>query len=106
MRNTSTVDRAAVVILALVVLAITAAPWVAPYPPDEQNLAARLAPPTAGHWFGTDHLGRDTLSRLLDGGRFSMLMAALATLLTGLLGTAIGVISARRRGWLAVCDAT
>lgn len=100
MRNASTVDRAAVVILALVVLAIAAAPWVAPYPPDEQNLAARLAPPTAGHWLGTDHLGRDTLSRLLDGGRFSMLMAALATLLTGLLGTAIGVISARRRGWL------
>lgn len=100
MRSASTVDRAAVVILALVVLAIAAAPWVAPYPPDEQNLAARLAPPTAGHWLGTDHLGRDTLSRLLDGGRFSMLMAALATLLTGLLGTAIGVISARRRGWL------
>lgn len=100
MRNASTVDRAAVLILALVVLAIAAAPWVAPYPPDEQNLAARLAPPTAGHWLGTDHLGRDTLSRLLDGGRFSMLMAALATLLTGLLGTAIGVISARRRGWL------
>ncbi len=100
MRNTSTVDRAAVVILALVVLAIAAAPWVAPYPPDEQNLVARLAPPTTGHWLGTDHLGRDTLSRRLDGGRFSMLMAALATLLTGLLGTAIGVLSARRRGWL------
>lgn len=100
MRNTSTVDRVAVVILALVVLAVAAAPWVTPYPPDEQNLVARLAPPTADHWFGTDHLGRDTLSRLLDGGRFSMLMAALATLLTGLLGTAIGVISARRRGWL------
>ena len=100
MRNTSTVDRVAVVILALVVLAVAAAPWVTPYPPDEQNLVARLAPPTTGHWLGTDHLGRDTLSRLLDGGRFSMLMAALATLLTGLLGTAIGVISARRRGWL------
>ncbi|MBT2519861.1 ABC transporter permease [Arthrobacter sp. ISL-28] len=100
MRNTSTVDRVAVVILALVVLAVAAAPWVVPYPPDEQNLVARLAPPTTGHWLGTDHLGRDTLSRLLDGGRFSMLMAALATLLTGLLGTAIGVISARRRGWL------
>ena len=100
MRNASTADRAAVVILALVVLAIAAAPWVAPYPPDEQNLVARLTPPTTGHWLGTDHLGRDTLSRLLDGGRFSMLMAALATLLTGFLGTAIGVISARRRGWL------
>jgi peptide/nickel transport system permease protein len=94
------VDRTAVVVLGLLVLAVAAAPWLAPYPPDEQNLAARLAQPQPGHWLGTDHLGRDTLSRLLDGGRFSMLMAALATLLTAVLGITVGVISARRRGWL------
>jgi peptide/nickel transport system permease protein len=87
------------VILAVVILAVTASPWLMPYPPAEQNLALRLAPPGPGHWLGTDNLGRDTLSRLLDGGRFSLSIAALATLLTALLGTAIGVTSARRRGW-------
>lgn len=87
-------------VLALVVLAVVLAPWLAPYPPADQDLAARLAPPSSAHWLGTDHLGRDTLSRLLDGGRFSLTVAALATVLTGVIGTVIGVVSARRRGWL------
>jgi peptide/nickel transport system permease protein len=91
---------AASAVLALVVLAVVLAPWLAPYPPADQDLAARLAPPSAAHWLGTDHLGRDTLSRLLDGGRFSLTVAALATVLTGVIGTVIGVVSARRRGWL------
>ena len=100
MRNLSAVDKAAVVVLAMVVAAVAAAPWLTPFPPDEQNLAARLASPSATHWLGTDHLGRDTLSRLLDGGRFSLVVAALATVLTGLVGLVIGVLSARRKGWL------
>lgn len=87
-------------ILVLIVAATAAAPWLAPFSPDEQNLAARLAPPSAAHWLGTDHLGRDTLSRLLDGGRFSLVVAALATVLTGVLGLVVGVASARRKGWL------
>lgn len=100
LRNLSAVDKAAVVVLALVVAAVAAAPWLTPFPPDDQNLAARLASPGATHWLGTDHLGRDTLSRLLDGGRFSLVVAALATVLTGLVGLVIGVLSARRKGWL------
>ncbi|GAA3278864.1 ABC transporter permease [Paenarthrobacter aurescens] len=100
MRNRSAIDAAAVVILVLIVIAVAAAPWLAPFPPDAQHLAARLAPPSAEHWLGTDHLGRDTLSRLLDGGRFSLVVAALATVLTGIIGVAVGVLSARRKGWL------
>lgn len=99
-RTRITADRAALAVLAVVVLAVAAAPWIAPYPPEAQDLARRLAPPGPEHWLGTDHLGRDLLSRLLDGGRFSMLMAAAATVLTAVLGTAVGVASARRRGWL------
>jgi peptide/nickel transport system permease protein len=91
---------AAVVVLAVVVLAVIFAPWLYPYPPSEQNLAMRLAPASAQHWLGTDNLGRDTLSRLLEGGRFSMSVAALATVFTCVIGVAAGVISARRRGWL------
>ncbi|YCK80154.1 ABC transporter permease [Arthrobacter sp. D3-18] len=100
LRNRSAIDAAAVVILVLIVAAVAAAPWLAPFPPDDQNLAARLAPPSATHWLGTDHLGRDTLSRLLDGGRFSLVVAALATALTGAIGLVVGVLSARRKGWL------
>ncbi|AUI50522.1 ABC transporter permease [Arthrobacter crystallopoietes] len=91
---------AVVILLAIVVLSVALSPWISPYPPAEQDLSARLAPPSTAHWLGTDHLGRDTLSRLLDGGQFSLTIAALATILTGVVGTAIGVISARRRGWL------
>ncbi|CAI3802365.1 ABC transporter permease [Pseudarthrobacter sp. MM222] len=87
-------------ILALIVTSVALAAWLAPYPPADQDLAARLAAPSAAHWLGTDNLGRDTLSRLLDGGQFSLTIAALATLLTAVTGTAVGVLSARRRGWL------
>lgn len=92
--------RLAACVLAVVVLSVALAGWIAPYQPAEQDLASRLSAPTGAHWLGTDHLGRDTLSRLLDGGRFSLTIAALATVLTAVIGTAIGVLSARRRGWL------
>ncbi len=87
-------------VLLLIVISVALADWIAPYPPAEQDLAARLATPSAAHWLGTDNLGRDTLSRLLDGGQFSLTIAALATVLTAVFGTAVGVLSARRRGWL------
>ncbi|WP_077489843.1 ABC transporter permease [Sinomonas mesophila] len=87
-------------VLAVVVLSVALAPWISPYPPAQQSLAERLAPASPTHWLGTDHLGRDTLSRLLEGGSFSLAVACAATLLTAALGTAIGVVSARRRGWI------
>ncbi|MDQ0819900.1 peptide/nickel transport system permease protein [Arthrobacter sp. V4I6] len=87
-------------ILVLIVTSVALSAWLAPYPPADQDLAARLAAPSAAHWLGTDNLGRDTLSRLLDGGQFSLTIAALATVLTAVTGTAVGVLSARRRGWL------
>jgi peptide/nickel transport system permease protein len=92
--------RLAACVLAVVVLSVALSDWIAPYPPAEQDLASRLAGPSEAHWLGTDHLGRDTLSRLLDGGRFSLTIAAIATVLTAVIGTAIGVLSASRRGWL------
>ena len=91
---------AASAVLALVVLSVALAPWISPYPPAQQDLGSRLAPAGPAHWLGTDHLGRDTLSRLLEGGSFSLAVAFAATLLTAALGTAIGVVSARRRGWI------
>ena len=100
MRSRPTITAVAAAVLTLIVVAVLLAPWISPYPPADQNLAERLAPPSPGHWLGTDNLGRDTLSRVLEGGRFSMSVAALATVLTCFLGVAIGILSARRRGWL------
>ena len=100
MRDRPVLVRAAAALLALIVLSVVLSPWIAPYPPAAQDLTARLAPPGPAHWLGTDHLGRDTLSRLLDGGRFSLVTAAVATVLTAVIGTGIGVLSARRRGWV------
>ncbi|MEX5307277.1 ABC transporter permease [Kocuria sp. CPCC 205258] len=100
MRDRPVLVWAAAALLALIVLSVVLSPWIAPYPPAAQDLTARLAPPGPAHWLGTDHLGRDTLSRLLDGGRFSLVTAAVATVLTAAIGTGIGVLSARRRGWV------
>ena len=84
------------VVCALLVLT----PWISPYDPADQDLLNRIAPPSASHLFGTDHLGRDILSRLLHGGRFSVSIAAIAVLITGVTGTLIGAISARIGGLL------
>jgi ABC-type dipeptide/oligopeptide/nickel transport system permease subunit len=80
----------------LVVLLLT--PWIAPYDPAHQDLAQRLAAPSAQHWLGTDHLGRDVLSRLMYGGRFSVSIAAITLVLSAVAGTVVGAFSARRGG--------
>src|SRR4030042_68502 len=55
-----------VLIVFLIITAIFA-PWLAPYPPNDINMAQTLAKPSAEHWLGTDNLGRDVLSRILYG---------------------------------------
>lgn len=89
-------DRTALLgMLILVALALLAllAPWLSPYDPIAQDVLDRFAPPSAAHPLGTDHLGRDELSRLLHGGRTSLLTAvALGTAIL-LIGTAVGLAS-------------
>lgn len=72
---------------------------IAPYGLNETNMAARLLPPSAEHLFGTDHLGRDVLSRVLIGAQLSMIVgacaAALATLVSIVLGVASGYFGGR-----------
>lgn len=93
----------AVAWLALMLLVAIAADWIAPLHYTTQNLRARLVPPVfwGGSWaypLGTDAIGRDVLSRLIYGVRFSILIAVLGTLLGAVLGTLLGVIAAKRRG--------
>ena len=83
----------ALAILLIVVLLSALAPWLAPYDPNEVNMSERLAQFSSSHWFGTDHLGRDVLSRLLYGGRLTLVLALLASVVTMAIGLAFGTIA-------------
>jgi peptide/nickel transport system permease protein len=84
--------------LLLVILAVFA-PWLAPYDPTAQYLAARLAAPSAAHWMGTDELGRDILSRIIFGARVSMSVSISVVLGAGFVGLAIGATAGYFGGW-------
>jgi peptide/nickel transport system permease protein len=81
------------VLLALVTLLSTAAPWIAPSDPTQMDVLHRLGAPSAAHWFGTDALGRDVFSRVVWGGRVSLLVGVSVALLTTALGVLIGTIA-------------
>lgn len=88
------------IVLALLVLAAIFADAVAPYSFTEGELTRRLEPPSADHWFGTDELGRDILSRIIFGARVSLQVGAVAVGISLVLGTLIGLIAGYRGGWI------
>ncbi|MCL6608499.1 MAG: ABC transporter permease [Geminicoccaceae bacterium] len=90
-----------VAILLLMVAIAILAPWIAPEDPARINPRLRLRPPSAAHWFGTDHLGRDVFSRTLHGARVSLFVGFTVALLSTALGLAIGLVS----GFLRRIDA-
>ena len=89
----------------LVAAVAVAAPWLAPHDPIRQSLRARLAAPTLeaadgkAHLLGTDHLGRDVLSRVIHGARVSLLVGFAAVLVGGAIGSALGIVAGFRGGW-------
>jgi peptide/nickel transport system permease protein len=83
-------------VLMLVVLVSLFAPVLAPYPPQHIDLTQLAAPPpSAAHWLGTTDVGQDVLSRLLFGGRLSLLIGVLAAVISLLIGVAVGAVA----GW-------
>lgn len=84
---------AGVVLVALFVVCAIFAPWLAPYDPAHIELAARLQPPSRAHWFGTDELGRDLLSRVIFGSRISMLVGSCVVAGALALGTLFGALA-------------
>ena len=70
------------------------APWIAPYSPDDMNLADKLQHPTTAHLLGTDSLGRDTLSRIIYGSRNSLIVGIGATSMGAVIGITLGLIAA------------
>jgi peptide/nickel transport system permease protein len=86
-----------VVIALLVVLAVFG-DSIAPYDPNAQDIAHRLQGPSGGHWLGTDHLGRDVLSRLIDGTRVGLMLAVPVIAIALVIGLSVGLASGYRGG--------
>ena len=97
-------SRPAVIGLAIIlvwVLAALLAPLIAPYPPNASNMAALANPtPSRAHWLGTDHLGRDLLSRILWGARTVLAVAPVAVLGATILGSLLGLAAGYHRRWI------
>lgn len=91
-RNMSLGAKIAMVVLALVAVISIIAPLIAPYNPEE--IFDRWVAPNGEHIFGTDHVGRDILSRILYGGRFSLIIGLCATLIALFVGSVIGSVAA------------
>ena len=93
-----------VVMIAALVLMAVIAPFIAPHDPTAQDLRARLVPPvwaekgTWKHVLGTDHLGRDVLSRVIFGARVSLLVGAAVVLAAGIFGVVMGLLAGYRGG--------
>ena len=78
-------------ILSVMTLAALAAPWITPYDPMSLKVLDRLQSPRALHWFGTDELGRDVLSRVVFGARYSLMIGAFVVLTSVLAGILLGL---------------
>ena len=85
-------------VLASAVLVALLAPLLAPHDPLAQNLYARLQPPSASHWLGTDDFGRDIFSRIVYGARISLRIGLVAIALAASAGTLLGLIAGYRGG--------
>jgi peptide/nickel transport system permease protein len=94
--------RAGVVTLTVLGLAALLLPPALPDPAAMPDVLAGARPPSPASWFGTDHLNRDILSRVVHGGRISLAIAGLAVLLSATVGAFVGVVAAWVGGWVDV----
>lgn len=94
------------IVVALLIFMAVAAPLLAPHDPTDQDLKLRLLPPAwieAGDWaypLGTDHLGRDILSRVIFGARVSLLVGFSSVFFAVIIGTILGLLAGYHGGWL------
>ncbi len=79
--------------LLVMILLCLAAPWITQYGYEEQNLRLGATPPSAAHWLGTDNFGRDMLTRILYGGRVSLMVGFIATAVALVIGVTYGAIA-------------
>src|SRR5215475_5448269 len=105
-RRTRALAAGGAAFVALLIVAALAAPLIAPQDPTRQSLRGRLGAPTLegadgkAHLLGTDHLGRDVLSRVIYGARVSLLVGFAAVVVGGLIGATLGLVAGYRGGWM------
>lgn len=90
----------ALVVVLLFVGSAVAAPVLAPYDPDQIDIRSRMQGPSLLHWLGTDQLGRDTLSRVLYGGRIALTIAIVSIGVSLSLGLLLGILAGYGPRWL------
>jgi peptide/nickel transport system permease protein len=93
---------AAGIVLALLIGLALLAPVVAPYGMDALDLAQRRAAPSFSHWFGTDELGRDLLTRVLFGARISLAIGLVSAAVSAAIGVAVGAVAGYAGRWVDV----
>lgn len=101
--NIKKINKSIVIYLGLLVIGVLinlCAPLLAPYDPNMIEMSNKLVPPSSLHWLGTDQLGRDLLSRLIYGGRTSIIIAAIATSCSMLIGLIVGIVAGYFGGWI------
>ncbi len=88
------------IVLCLIVVAVLVLPPLMPYDEAQIDVVAFNAPPSAQHLLGTDTTGRDVLTRLLYGGRVSLFVGVVSTLISVVIGIPLGLLAAFYRGWI------
>jgi peptide/nickel transport system permease protein len=81
-------------IITVIIIAAVLAPWIVPYDPLAMDALARLTPPNAEHWFGTDHAGRDLFSRVIYGARMALVTGIGVVIIALVFGVLLGMLSA------------
>ena len=90
----------ALVVIIFFLLCAVASPLIATHDPHEQDLFNILKGPSAEHWLGTDNLGRDVYSRIIYGSRIAFTVGIFAVIISGVLGTALGLAAGYFGGWV------
>jgi peptide/nickel transport system permease protein len=91
--NANKTSWAGLVVLGAIILMALLAPWIAPHDPIEQDIIARLQPPDAQYWLGTDMFGRDVLSRIIWGSQISLIVSFASIVVALGIGGTIGLVS-------------
>ncbi|WP_407924932.1 ABC transporter permease [Schauerella aestuarii] len=81
------------IVLVVLIAAALLAPYVSPFDPYKLSIMNRLKGPSSVHWFGTDDFGRDVFSRVIHGGRLSLMVGFSVVILASVLGIALGLIA-------------
>ncbi|GEP43814.1 ABC transporter permease [Brevifollis gellanilyticus] len=89
----SKVTVAAMIVLGVMIVTCVVGPLLSHYDPNSQDLELKAVPPQGDHWLGTDPLGRDLATRIMVGGRISLLVGALATAVATIIGVGYGLIA-------------